>query len=234
MKEHHKTQMGMLKNLLFASNLRFNELKPDPNIENNTFTFHLDSLIAEGLVTKNEQYYQLTDLGKEVANRMDTDTLQKQIQAKISAWCCCIRNTETGRQVLIGKRMKQPFYGCQGFVAGKVRFGETLIDAAKRELSEEAGLTGEPELVQIRHYITYKNNELVEDKFMHLFLFTDPQGELTNNNEVELEWIDIQDIKEKIIKPFGSLQDLQEIIKIANEFDGNLSLVEIVENNEKF
>lgn len=209
-------------------------MKPDKEMENNQFSFHLNSLIDANLVLKDNDKYSLTDKGKEFANRMDTDDVKILPQAKLSAWCCCVRNSGHGRGVLIGTRKKQPFYGCQGFVAGKIKFGETIYDAAKRELGEETGLKGDPKLVQIKHYVSYKGGELVEDKFMFLSLFENPEGELTPNYEVDLEWVPIDELQQFITKPFKTFDEIKEVIDSVTSFDGNVSFVEKVEEVDNF
>src|SRR3989344_2695226 len=91
MRQLHPIQLRILKKLLFADGLRYTQIKPDPEMENNQFDFHLDQLIKERLVVKQNGIYQLTSVGKEYANRMDTDQVVISKQAKISAWICVMR-----------------------------------------------------------------------------------------------------------------------------------------------
>ncbi len=48
------------------------------------------------------------------------------------------------QQVLLVQRSKQPDAGLWGFPGGHVEWGETVLDAAARELMEETGLIAEP------------------------------------------------------------------------------------------
>lgn len=50
---------------------------------------------------------------------------------------------EAGRVVLV-RRGKEPSKGWWGFPGGHVELGETVLDAATRELAEETGLRAEP------------------------------------------------------------------------------------------
>lgn len=234
MKDLHPIQLSILRNLLLSDGLRYTDIKPDKEMENNQFSFHLNSLIDANLVLKDEDKYRLTDKGKEWANRMDTDDVKMMTQAKLSAWCCCVRDVGYGKEVLVGTRKKQPFYGCQGFVAGKIKFGETIYDAARRELREEAGLEGNPKLVQVKHYISYKEGKLVEDKFMFLFSFENPEGEIHANYEVDLKWVPINELPQFITKPFKNFEEIKEVVDSVMNFDGNISFVEKVEDAENF
>ncbi|HEQ65284.1 MAG TPA: NUDIX domain-containing protein [bacterium] len=234
MEKIHKIQLSILRNLLLSDGITFTKLKPNEDMENNKFVFHLNKLIDAGLINKESDLYFLTDIGKEFAGRIDTDELKFVKQAKLSAWCCSIRKLGKKKEILIGTRKKQPFYGCQGFIAGKINYGEKVLHAAKRELYEETGLKGEPKLVQIRHYLTHKEGKLVGDKFMFLCLFENPVGEISLNYEVELEWVFLDDIFKYIKKPFGSIEEFNEIINLVINYTGAISFIEKIEAADDF
>jgi 8-oxo-dGTP pyrophosphatase MutT (NUDIX family) len=214
MEQLHFLQMQILKKLLFSKGLTFTELKTD-GIENNQHNFHLTKLVDLGLVVKSKNSYQLTPKGKEFANTMDTDSQVKVKQAKLSVLCCCFR--KNGKEVLIYTRKKHPFYDYQGFFSGKINYGETVIETANREMFEETGLNGKPEIKGLRHFKVYsEENRLLEDKFMFYVRFDDPKGELTPNEEGEYNWVLTEDIKVKIIKPFQDFFESYELL-INNE-----------------
>lgn len=52
MKQLHEIQLQILKKLLFAKELRYTDLKPDVELENNQLDFHLDKLIGVGMSVK--------------------------------------------------------------------------------------------------------------------------------------------------------------------------------------
>jgi len=236
MKQLHDAQLQILKRLLFAKQLRYSELKPDAEMENNQFDFHLDKLISQDYIRKDVKYYLLTNKGKEYANRMDTDEVVVSLQSKLSAWICCTRQKDHQKQYLIYTRLKQPFYGCQGFMSGKVRYGEKILETAKRELKEETNLEGDPKIVTIRHYLVYDKitHKLVEDKFMFLCLIQQPTGQLVTNNEGKYEWVNEKDLKKYVINHFESFAAFKQQIQEIKSFDGNVKLQEINHESEKF
>ena len=152
MKQLHEIQLRILRKLLFAESLRFSELKPDKEMENNRFDWHLKQLLNSGLVEKQSDGYRLSMQGKKYCNKLDTDSDKIEMQAKLSAWLICMRNTNGYNDFLLYTRKKHPFFGCQGFPSGKIKQGEKVIEAASRELKEETGLQGKADIIFLWHF----------------------------------------------------------------------------------
>jgi len=181
----HPVQANILVTLLFKSKTRFSTLNV-LKIPNDHFAFHLKRLVASGLVKKVEDgKYQLTRRGKEFANRFDTENIEIERQAKIGVLVVCVRKEKKqGQLFLIQQRLKEPYYGFYGFVTGKVRWGETVEETAKRELKEETGLSGRLEFLGVRHKMDYnEGSELLEDKFFFVFRATNLEGSLIEKYE---------------------------------------------------
>lgn len=184
MKPLHDTQLAILNKLLFSPSLRYSEIKPDKKMDNNKFDFHLDKMIEIGYVLKIEEGYTLTASGKEYANRLDTDEVQIERQAKIGVAIKCRRNYKGRTQYLMQQRLKQPYYGYYGVITGKIRQGETVIETAHRELEEETGLKAELKVAQIYHKMDYsKEGEILEDKYFFSVIGEEPQGDLLETFE---------------------------------------------------
>ncbi|MBN1168753.1 NUDIX domain-containing protein [Candidatus Woesebacteria bacterium] len=238
MKQLHNIQLGILQRLLFSESLRYTDMKPSNLIENNRFQFHLDQLIKKyKFIRKINGRYKLTSIGKEYANRIDDKNAKVEKQAKISAWVCCIQKRGKKKKYLIGTRLKQPFYGCQGFISGKVKYGESIADAAKRELKEESGLAAEKvDVCAIVHFRVFKTktNKLLEDKFMYLCAVYDPKGQIRTNKEVKLEWVERASLPKYLTNPFESKRDFFKFISLLENFSGKPEFVEIDHFTNKF
>lgn len=224
MKKIHPTQKEILKKLLFTNASRYADLKPI-DMEGSQFKFHLDTLKDNHLVQKDAAgKYSLTATGKEFANRFDFDDNESKIQAKHSVVMCGMR--ENGDEILVYKRLKNPFFGCQGFPTGKVRLGESIVDTAKREFTEETNLTGIPTLIGIRRYRVYpkNSNELLEDKVMYIFRIENITGQLKSNKEGEFRWIKIDEVDDCIEKP---LEEFPEVLSILTNFKGEITFKEV-------
>jgi len=173
----HEFQISILRELLFKPQARFRDLKK-VDITNDHFTFHLKQLVREGLVIKENGKYNLSDEGKEFANRMDTDALKLERQAKLGVAIHAIR-TKNNKRDLIHHRLKEPFYGWYGSHSGKIRWGEKPLECAEREFLEETGLTGKFTLKGIVHYHhIHADGRFLEDKYFWVFRVGDTKGKL--------------------------------------------------------
>ena len=176
----HETQAHILKELLFHPDRKFSELAP-PGVSSDQLAFHVKRLLELNLVNKLGDRYELTAAGKEFANRFDADAPHMRIerQAKLGAIVVAIRMNAGKQEYLMQQRLKQPYYGFYGFVGGKIRWGETLEEAAAREFAEEAGLAATLIPAGIEHKMDYDKatGELLEDKFFFFFRAEKPHGE---------------------------------------------------------
>jgi ADP-ribose pyrophosphatase YjhB (NUDIX family) len=211
--EIHPAQAEILKTLLFNKSARFTELNTT-KIGSDHFTFHLKRLLELGLLEKMaDDRYELTNTGKEFANRLDTDVNQIERQAKVAVRMIGVRFLEDKKEYLIQQRLKQPFFGFYGTIGGKVKWGETLFEAGERELLEETGLTGKLTFIGIQHKLDYSKGDLLEDKFFFLLRCEDLKGELLENFEGGKNlWI----TKEEIFKLPDVFPNMPEVIKMID------------------
>lgn len=144
--------------------------------------------------------YYLTNKGKDFVGRLDEQTLSIEKQPKCSVALIVMKEKDNKRFILLNKRKKQPFYGKVGGFTGKLRFGESYEEGARRELLEETGLTGDFKFKGIIRKIAHKKDEnlktIVQDQLMILFLITNPIGTLVENcKESENFWDEYTHIK---------------------------------------
>ena len=246
----HNFQNQILKKLMFSEGLKYSQMKPDPEMENNQFQFHLDQLTKNNFVKKNGNKYFLDTKGKHYIKKMDNESGEIVKQPHISVRIACVRKVESlevtadnkaadknnENEYLFYKRLKHPYFGCQGFPAGKLEHGEIIKQAAARELLEETNLTADLQLCAVTHYIDLdKNKNVLTDKLMFLFIAQNPKGELVQSAEGEYGWVKRSKVKQKITKPFEDIDVVIKELDIIDSFDGTITFVESVhEVEEKF
>ena len=236
MKQIHHIQLEILKKLIFVPKLKYLQLKPNIDIENNQLDFHLNRLMDMGYVEKIDNQYQLSIKGKEYTTRLDTDAVEIMKQAKLSAWFVVMRKHVHKLQFLVYTRLKHPFYGCQGFGGGRMSFGEQIVETAKRELKEETGLDGNAEIVKMVHYRVYdKNKNLLEDKIMFLCRVLNPVGTVTTNmEEGKYEWVDEDKLQTYITNPFENFDVFMSQANAAKQFNGHVTIEELDVITDKY
>ena len=208
----HEFQISILRELLFKPEARFRDLKK-VDVTNDHFTFHVNHLIKEGLIIKQNGKYSLTDQGKEFANRMDTDALKLERQAKLAIAINAVRKNKEVTEYLVHRRLKEPFYGWYGSHSGKIRWGENPFDCAKREFLEETGLTGTFKLKGIIHYHHFhKDGRLLEDKYFWVYRVDDVKGKLKEQvPEGRNIWMSEKEYR-KLKNVFATVDEVIEVV----------------------
>ena len=231
----HEIQLNIIKTLTYTKQAKFSDLKKDQNnIDNNQFCFHLNTLINQELVNKdNNNQYTLTIKGRSLSEKVEPNQPTLKQQAKLTVYVSAI-NKEN--QILIYTRKKNPFYDCQGFGGGRIDYGENILEAAKREFKEETGLEGEPQLIKILHNKIYSKDthELLVDKILFFCKIINPTGILEPSEEGIYEWVNIDNIPEYIQKPFDSKEEFLKQVNYFIHWDGNITLEEQEQVTENY
>lgn len=180
----HEAQTKILRELLFLPHAGFADLQKPTGLTSDHFNFHIARLVELKLVAKVERgKYQLTARGKEYANKMDTDNNTIEKQPKVAVLLCVEKKFNSKTYYLFQQRRKHPYYGFWGLISGKIRWGETIIQTAARELMEEAGIEATWKYAGVYHEHASTGGELLEDKVFHVIRGTNPKGVLVEDFE---------------------------------------------------
>lgn len=203
----HTAQTKILRELLFVPSARFSDLQKTTELDSDHFKFHIARLVELKYVVKNgDGSYSLSAHGKEYANKLDTDKSVIERQPK-SAVIIVLENTRG--ELLVQERLKHPYYGFWGFPGGKIRWGETIIEAAIRELDEETGLGADITYrgVYHEHVASEETGDILEDKIFHVVYGKNPTGVLRESFEGgRNSWLSHDDIATKphVYKSFST------------------------------
>ena len=214
----HPIRRHILRRLILGSELRFSELKP-PEVESNHFLYYLRQLIGEKLVEKLENGYILSEAGQKYANTVSLHNLKPRLQAKIVTAQILHRNG----QILLHRRLRQPFRNQISLVNGKLHYGELVATAASRELKEKTNLSAELEHVG-DVYLTYrKGGEPINHLLSHVFVGQYRSGNMRANSAQSLPfWADIRELNVPEMLP-GTLEIIELTRKHRHFFFAELS-----------
>lgn len=173
----HRLQQHILSQLILHSESRYADLKP-ADVEGNLFMYHLKCLMKDGLVHKIEGgHYELTSEGKIYADQLSLKTYTPRAQPRIVT----LLAVEDGEgQWLMYQRKRQPLINMIGFPYGKIHLGETVVQAAARELAEKTGMSADLHHIGDGYAITREEEVPVSQIMFHFFYGTHPRGELSS------------------------------------------------------
>jgi ADP-ribose pyrophosphatase YjhB (NUDIX family) len=177
----HSAQTSILRELLFRPQAGYSELQKPTGLSSDHFSFHIGRLLELGLVEKVARgSYRLSTKGKEYANRLDTDNNTVERQPKVAVIPAIERSRNGQTEYVFQERLKNPFYGFWSLPSGKIRWGESVVDAAIREALEETGLTANFSAAGVYHERVFEaeSGDLLEDKMFFVVRGTHPQGSL--------------------------------------------------------
>ncbi len=222
----HKIKESILKKLMYAQQLSFNELW-DKKGESNVFAYHLKILEEDGFVKKDGNKYSLTLEGKKYVLYVGGDS-GKITKPPLSSVAIIVYNKETD-EVLMQKRTKEPFFNIWTQPAGKLEHDQYILECAEKELLSETGLTCDLSLKGLISTKTFTEEGLAFNHNIFIVLGLNPKGTLLSSmNEGINKWVKRDEIKN--LKTFLNMNYNLEIALGEGfrwvEFDG------FMENNE--
>lgn len=166
---NHHIQKFIIDVLMYQKVARFRDLRP-PKTDTNLFTYHLNSLVKQGMVQKVEGGYALSTLGLSYVDRVSVEKKVIRTQPKIITMLV-VQNGDG--DILLQRRTKQPYIDTWTLPYGKLHVEDaSVLEAAQREAFEKLGLQGQ----ELEHagdcYIRVSSHgNLVSTTLAHVFRF---------------------------------------------------------------
>lgn len=210
-------QRDIISRLKQADTLRYAQLKPDPDIPNDLYNYHLRKLVADGLVDKKDQGYTLSERGKRhVADTHHTSDQGDRL-FKFNALLIVTREIDGVLHVLNQRRGAQPSYGIVGIPGGTILKSEPLLDGAARKLQQETGLTGTFRYLGTERRIMYRDAQLFSDVLFPFCLCIDASGEPTNTEFGDNFWIRIDDAITNDARPHDHIDYIPRVLRALRD-----------------
>lgn len=128
----------------------------------------------------------------------------------ILAVSVALQHTDSGAFLLV-KRGREPSKGRWAFAGGRVEFGETLQDAAARELMEETGLASDD--MKLLEHLEFIQSEDSDQGPAHHYLLSIHTGTARGNPHAA---DDAEEARWVTIDQFAELDVTQSTFDIAN------------------
>jgi len=214
----NKIQLSILKSLLLNDGAKYSEMNKD-NIENDLYNYHLQYLVKRKLINKTEGLYFLSTEGRKFISNIEISG-RKQDFFKVSVALHIIKIEDGKQYMLLQKRKRHPFFGDINGIAGKIRLGEKVEDAAKRKLKEEAGLSGDAVFIGITRKVKKYKGEVVEDALYHDCYIENPTGTLVKENDFgEQFWCPFEEVGEYMKNNIDKSDFFEETLKRIKKKD---------------
>lgn len=231
-KKLHKIQKQIIKELTTKPSLRFSELDLK-FVDSEQLSYHIRRLIDKGYIVKVEDKYTLTDFGKDYCSLTDDniEELERQPKTSVVIYVSRINQETNEEETLVCKRLRHPYFGKVGRIGGKVRFGEKLEDAVKRELKEETGLISKDCGLERIYRKMRKNQfeEFIQDVIFYIFSVTEFTGEIIDNIGIQENfWLSKTRFKT------DKTLDLYDDFEFSISHKNNLEVIESIDMNNGF
>jgi ADP-ribose pyrophosphatase YjhB (NUDIX family) len=189
---------AIINKLMHHPNLTFNKVWEKKGKSNN-FAYHLKILEEDGYVEQHQGKYHLSHKGKKYATYVDGGTGTEAKFPLIGVIIVVFRKKD---EILMMKRLKEPFYGYWGVIGGKLKFSQYILECAQQELLEESGLHADLTLKGLFSSKTMHNGSLSYNHEMFIIKGINPKGKLvTKTREGECAWKKISEISKMNIFP---------------------------------
>ena len=196
-RHRHPIQYAILERLRTSpSGLRYSEMKPAWETENDLYNYHLQHLSKQGLIDKFDDKYFLSESGKKYLIELNPlNESGDSHRFKLASLCLLKDGDGPDTKFLYQLRTRQPFAGARQMIGGGIMRGELAAEAAGRRLQQEAGLLAKFRLFGlIRKLRIDLEGEIYSDILYHVCVSEEHSGELDLANDFgEHSWLSLEE-----------------------------------------
>ncbi len=183
---------------LRSKRLRFSDIEKAIGIKTNVLAYHLNNMIKEGMLQKEDEDYQLSTHGEKLL------PFFAHVTQKLTGGClpvvlsAIIKNDK----ILFIKRNKRPYQGYWGVPGGKLHLEESIEECALREVKEETGLDCTFSHIAAIVHERVKEKDVYKHAFLLFFVVLKPKTDkIKESEEGKLEWFPLKTLQPERIVP---------------------------------
>jgi 8-oxo-dGTP pyrophosphatase MutT (NUDIX family) len=184
-------------------------MRPE-KVDSNLYAYHLNRLVLNGYVEKENKLYRLSLKGLRYIE-YTSGSVKINNQPKITT---AVIVKDGKDNILLTKRLKQPYINYYGLPLGKIHSNKdnSILDAAIRELYEKTGIKHKKmKHVGDAYLKIYIKDVMISDLLAHVFLASIKNKVQTNDSTIWVTKSDLANIK--------LIPGVKEIIKLADSKD---------------
>lgn len=198
--------------LIKHPNLKYSQLKLDES-DNVLFNYHLQHLVKNEILDKNDSTYSLSKKGKNLTSNISHNGLIfKQFSPRLKMYILDLHK----KSVLYQERRRSPWYGDTSALSTKLVWGEDLLTTATRRVKEKTNLDVQMTCIgTIRKMFQDIEGNCIDDNLNYICIAKDFNGNLKNlsSNKDPLIWLTFDEAKRKEHKNKSAGNYDLEIIK---------------------
>jgi 8-oxo-dGTP diphosphatase len=182
-------QLGILTVLNTAKKgKRFSELNTE-KLSSDHFNYHLKYLLERRYIEKKNSHYYIIFRGKKLMSDIDLKG-KKYDLFRFSVTVNVVKEIDGKKHILVQKRNRHPYIDDVNTIAGKVKQGESVKEAAIRKFKEETGLIIEDVKVlgTLRKVRMDEEGSLIEDVVYTVCYAENPTGKLQEDGDWGKHW----------------------------------------------
>lgn len=208
----HWIQRHILKQLVTREACRYKDLRPE-GVDGNLFMYHLNQLIAEKFIEKSNLIYSLTKEGKKFVGGMSLETGKQTTLPRVFVM---VYSKNIKEKILLYRWNRQPYLGHISLPFSRIRYGQTIKEAAEQNLRFKTSLAGALEFAGLTNVVVNKDGKVATHYIAHIYRLEPPKEEPSADGLTgEPFWGKLEDISEKEL-----VNGTQEIIEALEKHKG--------------
>jgi hypothetical protein len=171
--------------LLRDSQLKYSELMP-AEVDNVLFNYHLQHLVKNGVLTKNENNYSLSPEGIKLTSNVTYDGVYfPKFTCRYKLYLI------DGNNILLPVRTNTAWYGDIAAVSSKLLYGTPTEERANVRMRDKVGVEAKMNWIgTLRTQIFDKQHDLLDDSIYFVCFADSHSGEINkvDDHDLELRW----------------------------------------------